>query len=238
MKFIHGERTFLYEHEKNLLDRAIDQYNKVADEYYKTKNELKESPPDVRQKREKKLGAIKQKLETQRLCLDGMACLQAQLEAYRSSGKAATEGNRKEVTEKQKVLLAEGHHGADLALLAKFMQTDAKPRPGSKHTAHHIVPGKGKTSQAYLARTYIHRFGIRINDPDNGVWLPTYSKYTPLWSMPQSKGHLEYHTEGYERWVRNKLRVKSSEAFIRIELNLIGKLLQQNRLPEEARKKS
>ncbi len=239
MKYIHGERTFLYEHEKNNLDRAIDQYNKAADEYHQKQNELESTDPDVRQSREKELHAIKQKLETQRLNLDGMASLQAQLDAYRSVGRDATQGSRKEVTEKQRGLHSEGHHGNDLKQLKQFMQATAKPCPGCNHSAHHIVPGKGKakTQEAYLARTHIHRFGIRINDPDNGVWLPTYSKHTPLWSMPKSKGHLEYHTEGYERWVRNKLRVKSSEAFIRTELNLIGKLLQQNRLPEEARKK-
>jgi len=50
------------------------------------------------------------------------------------------------------------------------------PKPSANHTAHHIVPGKGKTKGAVRARIRLHLYGIRINDPGNGVWLPTYSK--------------------------------------------------------------
>jgi hypothetical protein len=57
------------------------------------------------------------------------------------------------------------------------------------------------------------------------------------WSMPDSKGHLEYHTEGYESWVLKKMRSKSGEIAIRLELDLIGKMLQENNIPKEAQKK-
>lgn len=112
------------------------------------------------------------------------------------------------------------------------------PKPSPQHTAHHIVPGKGRTVHSARARSRIHLFGIRINDPDNGVWLPSASKYTPNWSMPEALGHKQYHTEGYEKWVSMRLRNQSSETFARQELRMIALLLEQNKLPPEARIKS
>ena len=235
MKYLHGERTFLFEHEKNMLDRAIDRYDSLATKYYSKSNDPSCDSPDVRDSRKRELADIKHQLECQRLSLDHMASIQTQLDAYREQGAAATQGSRQEGTQKQKGLLAEGHHGNDLGKLEKYMQATGNPKPDSRHTAHHIVPGKGKTRFANLSRVHMHRFGIRINDPGNGVWLPTYAKYTPLWSMPESKGHLEYHTHGYEQWVRKKINAKSSEPAIRMELTLIGKMLQENNLPPEAK---
>lgn len=232
---IHGKRTTLHYYEMTPLDKAIDAYQKKAEQYFATKNEIENAPADVRKQREIELRKIKDELEHQRMNAESYASIQAQLDAYREVGRTATKGNRSEVVQKQRTLHAEDHHTT--AVLEEMMRADGIPKPSSQHTAHHVIPGTGKTKNANLARVHMHRFGVRINDPDNGVYLPMYKKYTPHWSMPDSKGHLEYHTEGYEDWVRRKIQVKSGETFIRMELKLIGELLKINKLPDEARKK-
>lgn len=42
----------------------------------------------------------------------------------------------------------------------------------------------------------------------------------------------------YEKWVSMRLRNQSSEIFLRQELRLIALILEQNKLPPEARAKS
>lgn len=221
--------------EMSPLDRAINKYSQQADKYFKELNELENAPADVRAKREKELEKAKTFLEHERRFAELMAATQADLDSYRGLGRDATQGTRSEVAAKQTALASEEHHPTDV--LEKFMRSIPIPKPSSVHTAHHIVPGRGKTKDANLARVRMHRFGVRINDPDNGVWLPRFKSHTPHWSMPDSKGHLQYHTHGYESWVFKKLRSKSSEVFIRQELRLIGQLLQSNKIPDEARKK-
>lgn len=74
----------------------------------------------------------------------------------------------------------------------------------------------------------MHVNGIRINDLANGVYLLTKDKHTPHWSMPNSRGHLKYHTSDYEKWVSNKVRAVKGMDYIKTQLQVIGRLLQQN----------
>lgn len=218
---------------KTLLDKALDNYSKAAERYYAKQDELNNASDNVREQRAKELEEIKRMLDSQRMNAECMASVQAGLDAYREFGRQATIGNRSEFDAKQAILLAEEHHPTER--LQENMLANLDPKPGPNHTAHHIVPGKGKTRFANLARVHMHSYAIRINDPDNGVWLPTYKKHTPSWAMPESKGHLEYHTEKYEEWLSMKIRMKRSEVFIRTELTTVGKMLRTNTLPPEAR---
>jgi len=56
--------------------------------------------------------------------------------------------------------------------LGKFLRADGHPRPGAKWEAHHIV--SGKHLEALLVRTTLadDDIKIRIDDPDNGCWMP------------------------------------------------------------------
>ena len=45
-------------------------------------------------------------------------------------------------------------------------------KPDGAYAAHHIVPGKDGGSVGDEARAILKKFGIGINDADNGVWLP------------------------------------------------------------------
>ena len=235
----------------SLLDLAISDYDRKATEYYAATENFKKQEEglsgdalkDFRVERDKKLQRIKQHLDHQRMSAEAMAQVQGDLDEYRRRGREATQGSRKEVAAKQALLLDEGHHRDNLELLEEFMRASRRPRPSSRHTAHHIVPGKGKSkpvppgrrSTANMARVRMHMYGVRINDPDNGVWLPTFKADTPTYAMPKSKGHLEYHTINYEDWVYRKLRLKTSEQTIRQELQQIGNMLQNNTIPKEAR---
>lgn len=237
-EFLHGSSVNARYDEMSPLDRAIETYSSKAKKYYSDLNKAEKAPKDVRDTRKKELAAIKKHLENERRLMESIVDVQSELEAYRIYGKQAVHQpgqSRSAASQREAELLAEDHHPPEL--LEKYMRAVPIPKPSSTHTAHHIVPGKGKTKSAGRARMFIHALGIRINDPDNGVWLPTYAKHTPSWAMPNSLGHLQYHTEGYEWWVNNKLQKKSTESFVRLELQLIGMALQQNKLPPQARKK-
>lgn len=234
----HGVRTFLRHDEMSPLERAIQNYEKKAAEYFRGLNANENALPDIREKRKRELDKIKRHLENERRLINVLADLQADLDAYREYGRGAVDKNgvsRSEALTRRGELLLEEHHPTET--LEKYMRAVPDPKPSAQHTAHHIVPGKGKTRFAYRARVKLHTSGIRINDPDNGVWLPTKARHTPHWSMPQAKGHLQYHTLGYEQWIAARLETKFGELFIRQELRILARFLQENKLPPEARKK-
>lgn len=77
-------------------------------------------------------------------------------------------------------------------------------------------------------RLHIHRNGIRINDPANGVYLLHKDEYTPHWSMPKSRGHLKYHTKQYEQFLNSRIAGLRGMDVIKTHLQVIGRLLQEN----------
>lgn len=238
MDFQNGKSTFYRFDEMSPLDKAIANYERKAKRYFEEMNKAEGAPPDIRAKRKQELIAVKKHLENERRLMMVIADVQAGLDAYREFGRGAIEGpgqSRSAAAGRRKELLEEDHHPTDI--LERFMRAVPNPKPSGQHTAHHIAPGKGKTKFAYRARVKLHTAGVRINDPDNGVWLPRKASYTPHWSMPEALGHLQYHTNGYERWVSDRLETKFGDTFVRLELRIIGQLLQENRLPPEARKK-
>ncbi|AQT60627.1 AHH domain-containing protein [Cellvibrio sp. PSBB023] len=235
MEYQNGRRTLYRYDEMTLLDRAIEALTRKAEKYFDDLNIAERSPPDVREKRKMELEKAKRHLDHERRLAEVIVDVQVDLQMYRAKGRLATQGTNLEIAKKQKQLLEETHHPTEI--LEKYMRAVPIPKPSKNHSAHHITPGIGKTKDAYRARLRIHRFGIRINDPDNGVWLPRATKHTPHWSMPEAKGHNRYHTHGYESWLFRRLQTKSSEEFIRQELRLIGQALQENNIPPEARKK-
>jgi hypothetical protein len=237
MNYQNGTRTFFRYDEMSPLDRALEKYERQAKDFFDLSNKA-ESDPDIRKKRNMELSHIKKHLENEKRLVMVSADIQAGLDAYRDYGRGAVESSeqsRLAALSRRKELLEEDHHPTDI--LEKYMRAVPNPKPSSQHTAHHIAPGKGKTKFAYRARVKLATAGIRINDPDNGVWLPYKASYTPHWSMPQALGHLQYHTNGYEQWVSEKLETKFGEVFLRQELRIIGQLMQENKLPQEVRKK-
>jgi hypothetical protein len=89
---------------------------------------------------------------------------------------------------------------ADSSLLAANLQANGAARPEGWH-AHHIVPG-GDDRAAY-ARSVLARFGIGINDPANGVFLPGGSRTQ---NPGGSAVHSRLHTERYYGLVNDTMR--------------------------------
>jgi hypothetical protein len=235
MEYKGGISTVFRYDELSALDQAIENLVRKANQYYKDLNHAENESPDIRDKRKQELEKAKKYLEHERRIAEVRVDVLADLQGYRLKGRQANQGTNLEIAASQKELLAEKHHPTQI--LEKYMRAVPIPKPSPYHTAHHITPGIGKTKDAYRARLRIHRYGIRINDPDNGVWLPSATKHTPHWSMPNAKGHNSYHTHGYESWLLRRLQSKSGEEFIRQELQLIGRQLQENNIPPEARSK-
>ena len=172
-------------------------------------------------------------LEKERRHIDNIAVVQAQLETYREQGMAATKGDDKERLRALTMMRNESHHPTNV--LETHMRAEAVPKPTRHHTAHHILPGSGrwKKVETARARTHIHKHGIRINDPANGVYLVAVDDNTPHWSMPGSGGHKKYHTAEYEGWVAQRISRLTHIDFIKTQLQVIGRILQENE-PKDA----
>jgi hypothetical protein len=61
--------------------------------------------------------------------------------------------------------------------------------------AHHVV--SWNHPDAVGARAILERFGIDVDSADNGVYLPSKSKYVPHPDMPNAYSHKKIHTKVY-----------------------------------------
>lgn len=234
MEYKHGARQTPLYHELSPLEAAIEEYSLKAKAYYRNLGTTANTTdPELRKAREKELKEALKHLAHERRLAEVKVDVQTELERYRQQGKSLLIGTRKEIAAGHAALAKDKYHPT--AQLERFLRADGRPKPSSLHTAHHIVPGKGKTRAANRARLHIHRFAIRINDPDNGTWLVRHKKDVPHWSMPKSLSHLQYHTYNYETWIYESLRVWQSETSVRHRLKLLGRMLQEGNQPKQVR---
>ncbi len=94
--------------------------------------------------------------------------------------------------------------------------------------AHAIV--SGTHSEAVAARKILARWKIRIDDPDNGVFLPRDYRFIPHQELPNAVNHAELHTDEYYVNVTNTLGVATSAQECRLALRLIAKELKDGTL--------
>ncbi len=73
---------------------------------------------------------------------------------------------------------------------------------------------------------------IRIDDPDNGCWLPENTAATPHPLMPKAVPHSRIHSSNYFFWVRNRLGSIFHEPAFRKDLQLVARQLQEHTFPE------
>jgi len=232
LEYLHGQRMTKLIHEMTPLEMAIHRYEEIAgntlDRYEKlAKVHFTDDKTRIDKEREAELRDSLRFLELERLKLEKISDVQGQLAMYRASALKASHGTTMERSQAVRRLELEEHHPTKN--LEAFMRAEGVPKPSFKHSAHHIVPGKGK-DQVINGRTrlHLHRYGIGINDPANGVYLLNKDKFTPHWSMPLSRGHKKYHTKQYEVWVSNRVRVLKNMDAIKTQLQIIGRILQQN----------
>ena len=215
LEYQNGVRITQLLHEMSPLEAAINQYEELAKKHYSKSNA--ENTTVTEKERKKELDESLAFLKLERDRLDTIADIQGQLEDYRKGAKNIS------IT----TLSKEKHHPTKV--LEKYMRAEGSVKPTSRHTAHHIVPGTGKLKKITArTRVHLHKYGIRINDPSNGVYLLSVDSDAPHWSMPNSRGHKKYHTEDYERWVSQKIRPLTNIDFIKTQLQIIGRILQDN----------
>ena len=88
--------------------------------------------------------------------------------------------------------------------------------PDYNNAAHHIVAGRAPDAEE--ARQILKKFGIGINDANNGVFLSTVKGVGGTY-------HPSMHTIEYYVGVNQKLRVAQSGDDVITILNKIGKSL-------------
>lgn len=111
--------------------------------------------------------------------------------------------------------------------LSRFVKATGIEKPLNTAT-HAIVSGTHPGAEA--ARKILAKFNIRIDDPDNGVFLPRNYKCTPHPEMPDASNHAEIHTREYYLNVTTILNKVTSNLECRIALRLIAKKLQAGTL--------
>lgn len=232
LEYLHGQRMTKLIHEMTPLEMAIHSYEEAAhrtlDRYQKlAKAHLAADQTKTEKERAAELTECLRFLELERLKLEKISDVQNQLAVYQASALKATQGTTTERNKALRQLELEEHHPT--CDLEAYMRAEGIPKPSSKHTAHHIAPGRGKDLVINgRTRLHLHRYGIGINDPANGVYLLGKDEFTPHWSMPFSRGHKKYHTKQYEVWVLNRIRGLKNIDAIKTQLQIIGRILQQN----------
>lgn len=210
----------------DVLETAISNYEQLAKQHYD--NEAN-TPNLTQAERQAELKESLAHLENERAKLATIMDVQLKLEKYREEGAKVTDPELDTIDRDRLVDLMESEAHHPTALLEKQMFAAGVAKPSPKHSAHHIVSGRGRLPEFTLvARSHIHQFGIRINDPLNGVYLVSIDKNTPHWSMPDSRGHQKYHTHFYEEWVHDRITRCFSVVKVKETLQVIGRILQNN----------
>lgn len=95
-------------------------------------------------------------------------------------------------------------------------------------SCHAIVSGDHPSAAA--AREILAKFKIRIDDPDNGVYLPRDSRFIPHEAIPNAPNHAQIHTQKYYINVTGILSSATTEIECRVALKLIAKKLSEGTL--------
>lgn len=181
------ERKVLY-HEKDLLDRAIEEVTSQSKELTSTD-----------------LGRI-----------STAAQIQAGIDRYRLEADGMTADQ----------LRAEDHNSK---LLGRHLEQTGNPRPPRCH-AHAIVAGKHQ--YAAQLRLIMAVIKIRIDDADNGCWLPENSAATPHPAFPAAPPHSRIHRYNYFFWLFTRLSIIRNQGIFRQNLQIIAQMLQTGQLPD------
>ncbi len=109
-------------------------------------------------------------------------------------------------------------------LLGDFMRAMNMPRPGARWEAHHIVSGdhpEAEEARAVLASDDIK---MRIDDPDNGCWMPKTKADARPTNYPNAIGHNRIHRDRYYAWIFSNI---VSMPNIGLVIAFLGRVRQQ-----------
>lgn len=115
--------------------------------------------------------------------------------------------------------------------LGDFLRADGHPRPAAKWEAHHIISGSSPLAMA--SRAILADIQMRIDDPDNGCWMPRTKADARPTIYPNAIGHNRIHRKLYYRWIENSIQLMTTQGQVRAFLNMVRmQLLQGNIRPE------
>ncbi len=233
MEYSNGQRlTPLYHEAENEFERQLLNLRAKAKKFY--------SNPPANETGEQKLERLRQEkndfehLKKEAMHLETLGFIHARLDTYQQSNRAKPGESVREARARQKLMKKESHHPTDD--LENNMRAMGRPKPSARHTAHHVIPGRGWTENANRARVRMHLYGVGINDGDNGAWMLRKKAYKPHhWFEPHANAHKEIHTQNYEMWLWRKISSTNSESEVRLSLRAIGGMLEQGSQPKEVR---
>jgi hypothetical protein len=143
------------------------------------------------------------------------AQVQTGIDKYREEAKGMT----------KEAFLSEEHNSLRLGW---HLQEQYGSRPPRCH-AHAIVAGKHHLSAPL--RLVMAKLQIRIDDVDNGCWLPENTAATPHPAFPSAPPHSRIHRHNYYFWIDSRLSPIRNEGLFRTNLNLIAKMLITGTFP-------
>lgn len=146
--------------------------------------------------------------------------LAAKLEEYREGGFQMTTAE----------LMKERHSSE---MLGKFLRISGFSRPGPKWEAHHIVSAIHREAVAMRLLIADDDFSIRIDDPDNGTWMPKTKADARATIYPDAIGHNRIHRQRYYRWLENTITAFDDGAQVRAFLNTVRVQLLHGNIKDE-----
>ena len=115
--------------------------------------------------------------------------------------------------------------------LGDFLRADGHPRPAARWDAHHIISGSSHLAMA--SRAILADIKMRIDDPDNGCWMPKTKADARPTIYPNAIGHNRIHRKLYYIWIENSIQLMTTQGQVRAFLNMVRmQLLQGNIRPE------
>ncbi len=119
------------------------------------------------------------------------------------------------------------------ATLGKYLRVSGISRPGAKWEAHHIISTGHK--EAAGARLIIAEddIAIRIDDPDNGAWMPKTKADARPTLYPNAIGHNRIHRQLYYRWIEQAITAMDNDFQIRTFLNTVRTQLLHGNISDE-----
>lgn len=148
-------------------------------------------------------------LDRELIRISTQSSLQSNLSEYR-------EGNKQK---KSHELVREPHHPTKQ--LVSHLYAVAEPQPSKNHHPHHIVMGKGN-ARMMRTRLQMHLYGIGINDPVNGIWLPRSTAFEGHFTTPKAPPHSRIHSHNYQTWISDSLvNIRKSETQFVNKLRII-----------------
>jgi len=149
-----------------------------------------------------------------------IASVQAGIDQYRA---AATNMSSDQLEDEK--------HDSD-RLSRYLMAVSGCKRPARCH-AHAIISGGHK--EAAKLRAVLAWLKLRIDDPDNGCWLPENTAATPHPLFKNAVPHSRIHRYNYYKWLQSIITLQNmkTQDRLRTALRLVGRQLQARTFPPD-----